>query len=242
MAKYQLIGDIALIKKGTKKDAEALMKNPYIKTVAIMKGVSGELRKPIVKRLAGNGFVTVHKEHNILYKLDVSKIMFSKGNVFERQRLVKKVKKNEVVIDMFAGIGYFSLGISKKAKRVYAIEKNPVSFRYLKENIKLNKRANIFPILEDCKNVTLFGNRILMGFFPHTEKFLPYAIGMIMKKGIIHYHNIYKKKDLWKKPIKDIEKACKNCSFKIIEKRKVKSYAPNVYHIVMDIEINTLKD
>src|SRR3989344_2273513 len=73
------------------------------------------------------------------------KEMFPKGNLFERQRIAKQVKPNEIIIDMFAGIGYFSLGL-KKAKKVYAIEKNPLAYKYLKENILLNKAKNIVPI------------------------------------------------------------------------------------------------
>ncbi len=243
---YQIIGDIILLKllkiKSEKQkkiiSSEIMQMFPRIKTVCEIKGVEGEYRKPVIKKLSGNGTVTIHKEHGISYKIDVSKTMFSKGNLFERQRLIKDVKKDEVVIDMFAGIGYFSLGISKRAKKVYAIEKNPVAFRYLKKNIELNKIKNIVAINADCRKIipNEKADRIIMGYFPGTEKFLPYAIKFI-DKGIIHFHNAYRSDELWKKPLEDIAKACNKRPYKILSKRKVKGIAPRTYHAVIDIAV-----
>lgn len=240
---YQIIGDVLLLKllkiesnSQKKKIASTIMEIfPHIKTVCEIKAIKDELRKPVIKKLAGNGFVTVHKEHGILYKLDVSKIMFSKGNLHERQRLLEDVKNSEIVLDMFAGIGYFSLGIAKKAKKVYAVEKNPVAFRYLKENIKLNKIKNIVAINTDCRKFQPKENidRIIMGYFPKTEKFLPHALNII-DQGIVHYHNSAKDK---KEIEQQIEKACDKREYKIKQIRKVKSIAPRTYHFVADIAI-----
>lgn len=245
---YQKIGDIILIKlfgeaaQQKKKISEAILEMfPYIRIVCMTKGVAGEYRKPIVEVIAGDkNTITVHKEHGCLYKLDIKKIMFSKGNLSERRRLIGQVKPGDTIIDMFAGIGYFSIGIAKftKAKKIYAIEKNPVSFSYLKENIKLNKIKNIKPILGDCRNVKIKekADRIIMGYFPGTERFLSFALSFLKERGIIHYHNIYKENELWKKPLEQIRGvADKNSySIKILKKKKVKSVAPHLYHIVMD--------
>ncbi|MEM7819365.1 MAG: class I SAM-dependent methyltransferase family protein [Candidatus Aenigmatarchaeota archaeon] len=247
----QIVGNILLIKfmkikskKQKEKIAQAIMQMfPYIKTICEIKQISGELREPKIIKLLGNGTETIHKEHKILYKIDVSKIMFSKGNLNERKRLVEKIKNNETIVDMFAGIGYFSLGIAKfsKAKKIFAIEKNPIAFNYLKENIKLNNIKNIETILADCRKISIEEkpDRIIMGYFPNTEKFLPYALKMSKVGTIIHFHNTYRKNELWDKPIKEIENACKemNLNFNILEKIKVKSFAPNVYHVVVDFQI-----
>jgi len=247
---YQIIGNILMIKfmkikllKQKKDVAKALIKMfPYIKTVCEIKQISGELRKPNIVKLAGDGIETIQKEHGILYKLDVSKIMFSKGNLNERQRLITKIREGETIIDMFAGIGYFSLGIAKfsKANKIIAIEKNKVAYKYLNENIKLNKIKNIEPILGDNRKIKIWrADRIIMGYFPKTEKFLPYALKMAKKGTIIHFHNTYRKDELWNKAKKDIDAACKkkNLKYKILEKKNVKSFAPNVFHVVVDFQI-----
>ena len=242
---YQIIGDVLLIKfmkirsLGQKqKIASSILELlPYVKTVCEIKKISSEFRTPRIKKLAGKRTVTVHKEHGILYKIDVSKIMFSKGNLFEHQRLLKQVKNNEIIIDMFAGIGYFSLSIAKKCKKVYAIEKNPIAYKYLKENIKLNKIKNIEPILGDNRKIRLNekADRIVMGYFPGTEKFVPNALKMLKPNGIIHFHNTYKESELWTKPFGDIRKHIRK--FKVLEKKVVKSVGPKTYHIVLDIII-----
>src|SRR3989344_8144755 len=225
-ASYQIIGDVLLIKFmkiRSLKQKKAIAKEiinllPYVKTVCEIRGIGREFRIPIVRKLLGKNTETIHKEHGILYKLDASKIMFSKGNLFERQRLISKVKKDEIIADMFAGIGYFSLPLSKKCAKVYSIEKNPVAYRYLKENIKLNKIKNIEPILGDCRKIKISvkADRIIMGYLPHTEKFLPYALKMLKNGGIIHFHNTYREDELWKKPASDLNKNIGR--FRIIEK------------------------
>ncbi len=267
---YQIVGSVMLLKLDKLKEeqktklGEAVIKEfPYVKTVCEVSGVFGELREPAIRKLAGNGTETLHKENGIFYKLDVSQLMFSKGNLSERKRLIENVEKDEQIIDMFAGIGYFSLGLAKlsKAKNIIAIEKNPKAYNALIDNIQINKVANISAILGDCKiaakGMPGMADRVLMGYlaggkasaglqkamlsdnFPGTEQFLPAAIFMLKQKGTIHFHNIYSKKDLWSKPLAEIKSVCEamKCSFRVLEKKKVKSYAPNVFHIVMDIEV-----
>lgn len=252
---YQILGEILLMKfmAGTKtktklKIAEAAMETiKSVKSVYEQKPIMGELRKPSVRFLAGiKNTKTIHTEHGILYSIDVSKIMFSKGNLLERQRIISQVKRGEIIVDMFAGIGYFSLGIAKfsEAKEIVAIEKNPDSFGLLKENITLNRVSNITAILEDCRKISSMkefrgaADRIIMGYLPGTGKFLPHAFGFLGNKGIIHYHDTFKENELWAKPVGIIKSNArkKGFSVKIIAKRTVKSYAPRVWHVVIDFE------
>src|SRR4030067_411715 len=116
---YQLVGHVLLLKLPRIKSAEqknkiaeaTLLLIPNAKTVCEIKEVKGEFRQPAVEKLAGNGTVTTHKENDILYRMDAARIMFSKGNLTERKRLLDQVGKNENIVDMFADIGYFSLGL-----------------------------------------------------------------------------------------------------------------------------------
>ncbi len=248
----QIIGDIALLKflkptkHSEKKNMAVQLKKtmPNIKTVLEFRNIEGEFRVPAVRRLLGKETVTIHREHGILYKLDTSKIMFSKGNVLERKRTAMLTCGNEKILDMFAGIGYFSLGIAKSNPNadIVACEKNPAAFQYLEENITLNKTENIKPLLKDCRflHFPQCFDRIIMGYLPGTEKFLPSALKMIKPGGVIHYHNIYAEHELWTKAHAEIESACTAASLtpRILEQRKVKSYAPCVSHVVIDFEVN----
>lgn len=249
-ASYQIVGDVLLMKASKlspaekKKAAAAILRIlPRIKTICEIRGIGGALRKPRTAKLAGNGTETVHTEHGIRYALDVRKIMFSKGNEHERHRIVSGVKNNETVVDMFAGIGYFSLPVSRRAKNLIAIEKNPVAYRYLRKNIGLNKAHNIAATKGDCRTVAKrFANtadRIIMGYLPKTEKFLPAALCMAKSGCIIHFHNTCHKNNTHILE-EQVKKACRQhgCAFRILKLRKVKDYAPNVCHMVLDFELS----
>ncbi len=218
---------------------------PYLETVVRKTGPhEGETKKPKIKIIAGKeNTETIHKENGVYFKLDVSKIEFSKGNKQERKKLISLVKKDEVIVDMFAGIGYFSIPIAvhAKPKKIYAIDINPIAIEYLKENCRLNKVSHIIvPILGDCREVANklknVADRIIMGYIPNTRNFLPFAFKMIKQKGVIHYHDVFHKKELWSLPERIIRKKADENGFKvkILEKRIVKSYAPRVCHVVVD--------
>jgi tRNA wybutosine-synthesizing protein 2 len=249
---YQKIGDIVIINlkkelwKNEKEIGQFLLeKIPNVRTVCRRTGfITTKKRKPQMKVIAGEKKTeTIHKEHGVLYKLDVNEVMFAKGNLNERKRITGLVTENETIVDMFTGIGYFSLGIAKfsNPEKVYAIEVNPVAYRYLFENIKLNNVENkIIPILGDCiveiPKLGRVADRVLMGLLPSCREYLIDAMKVVKPNGIIHYHSTAKD---WKELLEDVKTAAKIKGFKaeLIRKVKVKSYAPKVYHWVLDCKI-----
>ncbi|MEM2873878.1 MAG: class I SAM-dependent methyltransferase family protein [Candidatus Nanoarchaeia archaeon] len=240
---YQILGNIMLIKllnpialRQKRKIARAILKSfPYVKTVCLQKGIFGEFRQPRIEILAGTqNTETIHNELNCKFKLDVAKIMWSKGNHFERRRLLRLVKPNEIIIDMFAGIGYWSIILGKhtKAKKIIAIEKNPEAFDFLIENICLNKLLNITAIEGDCRFfIGEKADRILMGYFPNTIKFLPHALKLSKKGTHIHFHELTSDLDNLKKKISKFKE------LEIENIRKVKEYSPNKTHYVFDLKV-----
>jgi len=239
---YQKIGEIIILSRKDKEAAERLLLLPNTKTVLYKSGsIFGKYREPQLKKLAGNGTETIHKEHGCLFRLDVEKIMWSKGNHNERTRLIEMVKKGEVIVDMFAGIGYFSipLAVHSRAKKIYAIEINPVSFLYLKENVKLNKTRKIETINSDCKEVEIKqkADRVLMGLLPSAKKYLPKALEFVKNGGMIHYHGL--DRDEPENLMKEVEEVCRKkkvkCEF--AGKSRVKSWNPKKWHWVLDVRI-----
>ena len=150
--KGKLIGDILVVKK-VPDNLDEIIKLPYINKIVKLGQIHGQKREPEVEMIYGEGTETIHKENYCKFKFDVSRIMWSKGNTGERLRMSKIPEDNETIIDMFAGIGYFTIpmAVHSNPKKIFSIEINPVSYDYLCENIKLNKVENtVEPILGDC--------------------------------------------------------------------------------------------
>ncbi|UXM84231.1 tRNA(Phe) (4-demethylwyosine(37)-C(7)) aminocarboxypropyltransferase Taw2 [Methanococcus aeolicus] len=252
--KYQKIGDILLVKTDiSNEEINQLVNKTKCKTILKYDNIKGELRQPKTTIIYGNETETIQKEYNILFKIDVSKIMWSMGNIDERKRMADISNPNEVVIDMFAGIGYFTIPMAKysKPKKIYALELNPDSYHYLVENIKLNKLNNdnnnnnkIIPILGDNRKANLrnTADRIIMGYVLKTGEFLDKAFEYLKEDGgIIHYHDTIAEKILDKEPYSKIKNIAEKNNYKIIDYKlnKIKKYSPGVWHVVADVKFET---
>ena len=248
--RYKIIGDIIIIKIHEKlekykfKIGEALLDlHPHCKSVWRDFGKEGMIRKPKVECIAGSGSETIHRENKCLFKLDVTKVMYSLGNQAERARMARIVKDGEVVVDMFAGIGYFSIPIAvhSNAEKIYSIEINPDAFDYLIENIKINCVDNIVPILGDCMFAAPEGvaDRVIMGHI-RCHDFIKKAMTVLDKEGVIHYHESVPE-PVMERPIIRLKKNAEllNKNIKILSYRKVKNYSPGVYHVVVDAYVYT---
>jgi len=238
----KVIGDI-LVLKNKPDNIEELLNLPEVKRIVKLGRINGPKREPQVEILVGDNTETIHRENHCFFKLDVAKIMWSKGNTTERQRIAKIVEDGETVVDMFAGIGYFSIPIAvhSNPKKIYSIEINPTSYGYLKENIDLNKVKDIIePLLGDCRELAPKGiaDRVLMGYIGNTNEFLDSAMEIVKPGGIIHYHESVPDILKFKRPPQRIIDAANGREVEILKKRIIKKYSPGVYHVVIDARIN----
>lgn len=251
--KWERIGDVlTLVLPKIYNDYKFLIGETYAevlkcKTVQNYLGeISGVFRTPKVEIIYGSrNTETVHKENNIKYKLDPAKIMFSSGNMSERKRMANISNKHEVVVDMFAGIGYFTIPIAvySKPKKIFSCEINPISYGYLCDNIILNDvRKIVKPLLGDNKKTAPenSADRIIMGYLKKTELYLERAFKCLKNgKGKVHYHDTCPDNSIPDNALNIVEKIGKKNHKKIIllDYKIVKSYAPGISHIVLDLEI-----
>jgi tRNA wybutosine-synthesizing protein 2 len=240
--KYKKIGDILILDNNSvENDFEELSHKHNVKTIMKIDHIQGTKREPVYKILYGCETETVNKENGCLFKLDLSKVMWSKGNNNERLRIAKLVNDGEKVIDMFAGIGYFSIpiGVHANASQVISIEINPNSYKFLCDNIELNKLDNITPILGDCREVTPKYNadRIIMGYVKTTHHYLNVAINSLNEGGILHYHETVPEKLMNTRPIERIKSEADGREVELLKINKIKKYAPGVEHVVVDARI-----
>ncbi|KAL6634702.1 hypothetical protein ACP70R_027373 [Stipagrostis hirtigluma subsp. patula] len=114
---------------------------PRIQTVVNKVGtITNEFRVPKFEVLAGkNDMVTEVKQYGATFRLDYGLVYWNSRLEHEHIRLVSLFKKGDVICDMFAGIGPFSIPAAQKGCAVYANDLNPDSVHYLRTNAKVNK-------------------------------------------------------------------------------------------------------
>jgi len=151
----------------------------------------------------------------------------------------------EVIVDMFAGIGYFSLPLSVYGApaKVLACELNPLAHRYLRENARLNKVEGVLePRLGDNREAPEgIADRVVMGYVKTTHHFLPKAMRILKPEGgVIHYHETCPVELLPDRPLQRVREAAEAAgrSASLLNFKNIKSYAPGIDHVVLDVQIS----
>ena len=247
---FDTIGDIVILEiPDDLKDKKLLIGNAALtftkrKSVYMKKSaVKGTTRVRELELLAGdNNPITIHKEHGVRLKLDVSKVYFSPRLATERKRVTECVENGEKILDMFCGIGPFPIIIAKNKKvDIQSVDINKEAIKYLNENIQLNNlKGNIQSYCGDIREVSrdfkLKFDRIIMNLPGLAYTFLDVAVNLIEDNGIIHY---YEFSNTYETGIKRLTEACTDAGkkVKIINTRKVKSTSPGEWHIAIDGKI-----
>lgn len=245
---FDMIGEIAVLlippelQKKEKKIADAILEvHRNIKTVCKRKGaVEGEYRVRPLEIIAGEKkTITTTIENKHRYRLDLEKVFYTPRLASERERIVKKVRKNEIIVDMFAGVGPFTIPIAKKCRKIYAIDLNPDAYRYLLENIKANKVKNAIAILGDAQDIEELvpekADRVIMNLPKHAFGFLKKARAITKEGGTIHYH-CFGQEDKMEEIVGKIEQEIGE-DIRITGKRKVRQTSPREYNWAIDIRV-----
>ena len=214
-------------------------------TVLAREGIDGPHREPSVEVIAGEGDTeTVHHEHGTVYALDVAAVMFSPGNKAERVRM-GGVVGDERVLDMFAGIGYFTLPMARAGARVTAVERNPAAFEYLVENVVRNEvQTQVETYRADCRDVIAGGgeafafDRVVMGHYDAHE-YLDAALDALAAGGLVHMHAATPESLVPERPTRRLREAADDAgrTVEVQDVRRVKGYSEGVAHVVVDARV-----
>ena len=210
-----------------------------------------KLRSSQAKMIVGDSGEVEFIDNGVKFWLDVTKVMFSSGNVTERHRIGDIDMADEIVVDAFSGIGYYTLPmlVRSKAKHVYACELNPNSIYALQKGAELNDVCDRLTIIEGDNQITLQGltgiaDRVHLGILPSSENTWPLAIDCLKQiGGRIHIHMNVKEKEIQSfvdyclKQLKRFAAQRNFFKIQLEHLEKVKWYAPHVRHIVMDVSI-----
>ena len=209
--------------------------------------VEGDFRTRNLELLAGDDKTeTEYKESGCRFIVDVEKTFFSPRLSTERERISNLVNDNETIVNMFGGIGMFSiLSAKKKSCIVYNIDINPDASTLCEENTRLNKlKGNVISLNGDAsdiikKELQNSANRVLMLLPERSDEFLDSAISSLKTNGIIHYYSHIhadKKQDAAKLSENHFLKT-NTIHSKILNSKIVRPIGPRFYQTVVDATI-----
>jgi tRNA (guanine37-N1)-methyltransferase len=209
--------------------------------------VEGDFRTRDLEILAGvDKTETEYKEFGCRFIVDVEKAFFSPRLSTERDRIAELVQDGEIVINMFGGVGMFSIIAAKRKKcTVYNIDINPIAAKLCEKNIELNKLAGrVISIHGDAAQIieeqlSDQGDRVLMLLPERSDEFLNSAILATKSNGIIHYYS-HIHADKKSQAAKLSEKHYLDITpikSKILNSKIVRAVGPRYYQTVVDVRI-----
>ncbi|TRY76937.1 hypothetical protein TCAL_00142 [Tigriopus californicus] len=117
--------------------------SPQIRTVINKNtGIDNKFRNFQHEILAGeDDFMVTVKESGCQFQMDFSQVYWNPRLSTEHERIIDKLHKGDTLFDCFAGVGPFAVPTGKKGIQVWANDLNPESYKWLVNNVKLNKVA-----------------------------------------------------------------------------------------------------
>ncbi len=255
---FDVIGDIAIIELSPiaqpfeKNIAEVLMKvHKNVKAVYSKAGPIIDIQRlrPLHHILGVTRTETIHKEFGCRFKIDISKAFFSPRLSAEHRRVAEQVRPGECVVDMFAGVGPFSILIAKRLNdvQIHAIDANPGAAELISENVRMNKvqdGVKVWPgdariVIEN--NLSGVATRVIMNHPSQASEFLEPACKALRRDGgIVHYYTFAEGLESESNARKELAAALDDSGWKIektMETRKVRGVAPMKWQIAIDTKL-----
>lgn len=248
---FDVVGDIAVLKLPEELRAhreaigDAILRwNPKLRVVLEDRGVKGEHRIRDVDVLAGEPRTgTVHVEHGLRYRVDLSHAYFSPRLASERMLIADLTREGETVADPFAGVGPYAILISKRRRPrvVFASDASPQAVELLRANVAMN-RADRVTVAEGDARAILAGiapvDRILLDLPHSASEFLRDAFAALPARGTIHLYRIIERAEE-----EDVDQAVRNATREAgfrhldIRRRHVRAYSPTRHQVAFDITV-----
>ena len=207
-------------------------------------------RSPQLTLLHGDSGWVEFTDHGVKFGFDAEHVMFSSGNVTERHRIGSIDMTGEIVIDAYAGTGYYTLPmlVRSGAAHVHACELNPASIAGLVWGAQANGVEQRLTVHHGDNQETLpslreTADRCHLGLLPSSEAVWGHALACLKPSGgWLHIHMNIEKDDLeaWCDEalvsLKSRAKAMgRNWTVSCHHLERVKSYSPGVLHVVLDV-------
>ncbi len=257
--RIEIVGDIAVIRKpfdlnveDLKPVAERILEElKYVKSVWLaVTPVEGDYRVRGYVHLAGeHRSETVYREHGCSFLLDVTKVYVSPVLSYDHARVAKLVRDGERILNMFAGVGGYSIVISKLAKPslVISIDINPFAAMYAKINAEINKVSHVNEVIEGDAFTVVKGlrtkfDRILLPLPERWREALRASLVVAKPGSWIHPHlfvEAQRKKSSMEVAQSLVMKELESLGVKAVVRggHVIRSVGPRKYHVVLDVEV-----
>ncbi len=252
------IGDIAVLEIPPELEphklaigAAILKAHKRVKTVLSKSSpVNGVYRLRTYETIGGEDKTqTVHKEHGCVYHVDLAKAYFSSRLSYEHLRVASLIEENEIIVDMFAGIGPFAILTAKRHAnvRIYAVDMNPDAYGLLRKNVLANRvMGKVTPILGDVRQVISkrlegIADRVIMNLPEKAIEYVDVACKALKPEGgITHYYQFADMPEPLITARNQLAEALKQSNrqlLKMAQARIVRGIAPFKYQVAVDAEI-----
>ncbi len=255
---FDIVGDIVIIEIPQPLIAyEQLIGDTILSThrnIKVVLGKAGDISG--VYRIRDYIFIagehrtgTVHREFGCSYRVDVAKAYFSPRLGHEHMRVASQVEAGEMVADLFAGVGPFSVLIGKQCPqaKVYAVDLNPDAVELLKINVQTNHvEANVCPVCADAREIaanTLKGkaDRVIMNLPETAIDFVDAACNAIKAEGgVVHFYGFVRQPDTVENLKERFASEVMQCGRRVeayIFARSIRETAPFESQVVLDVKI-----
>ena len=252
---FDQIGDIIIVRiPDTLLSKKKIIGKTLLNEVKIVRSVyyqasdvEGDFRTRNLEIIAGeDNTETEYKEFGCKFIVDVEKAFFSPRLSTERERIANLIQEGEIVTNMFAGVGMFSIMSAKKKKCiVYSLDINPIASKLCEKNIELNKLAGKIISINGDASKTIKeqlenkSDRTLMLLPERSDEFLESAISTTKNGGIIHYysHIHADKKSEAAKLSEEHYLQVTSVKSEILNSKIVRAVGPRYYQTVVDVKI-----
>lgn len=241
---FQVIGDIAifslppaLYQHRIKYAEEICSCHRNIRTVLHRSTIPrGEFRVAAMEVLIGDRTMTECREFGFRYHLDVTKTFYTPKLASERHRVSMQVLPGEKVLVPFAGVGPCVIPPAARGATVTAIEKNPVSAGYLRENVTLNNVTSHVEVFEaDLWDIAGsigkgYDRAIIPAPYGHDQA-VSLILPLVRSGGIIHFYTFKHQSQ-----IPDLIGEFRHAGLEVEEVRRCGSVAPGIARFVLDMK------
>ncbi len=250
---FDIVGRVLIVKLPEALDAvreevaEALLAANPVDTVAVDRGVRGELRVRDLEVVAGDPeTTTLHREHGVRLRVDPARVYFSPRLATERKRVTDQVTPGEVVVDLFAGVGPFAVMMARLAEpaRVVAVDLNPEAVELLAENIALNDVGDVVEAVEGdaaevARELGRVADRVIMNLPHGAEAYWEDALALARPGATVHLHVIAEPEEV-DDLVEDLVERAEAVGHRVevARRRVVRAYSQWEEHVALDLVVD----